>query len=127
MSNVGAAAAYTFSSTNGTTGGTPAPFPNELVSSFASIKFSQTELTLRPGGRATVQVTLTPPSDLDPARLPVYGGYIALNASNEENLSIPYQGVVGSMLAQQILDPENTYLSRSTAGPEYPPVMANGK
>lgn len=121
LSNVGAATAYTF--TNGSAN--PAPFPNPLVSASAELAFSQSEITLRPGARTNVQVTLTPPTGLAASRLPVYGGYIALNGSNGDNLSIPYQGVAGSMRAQQVLDPEGAYLSRSTAAPDYLPVSAN--
>lgn len=121
LSNVGAATAYTF--VNGS--GNPAIFPNPLVSTSAELAFTRSEITLRPGARTNVEVTLTPPAGLAASRLPVYGGYIVLNSTSGDDLSIPYQGVGGSMRAQQVLDTETAYLSRSSGAPLYPPVAAN--
>lgn len=67
---------------------------------------------------------MTPPEGLNADRLPVWSGYIAMNGSDGTSLSLPYQGVTGSMNAQTVLDAENTYLT-TTASPFSDPVVAN--
>lgn len=64
---------------------------------------------------------MTPPDGLDASRLPVWSGYIAMNGSDGSSLSLPYQGVTGSMTSQTVLDPDNTYLTTS-ASSNYDPV-----
>ncbi|KAI0161371.1 peptidase S8/S53 domain-containing protein [Xylariaceae sp. FL1272] len=96
---VGAASAYTFS-----TSIYPDHFPGlELSDEFASVKLSETKVTIAAGDSATIEVIVTPPA-LDGSRLPVYSGYITLNGTNGENLSIPYNGAVGSLHDTQVLD-----------------------
>lgn len=107
VGSVGAATAYTFS-----TDIFPDVFPGlELDDNFATVALSETKVTIAAGDEATISVTVTPPA-LDGSRLPVYGGYITLNGTNGESLSLPYQGVVGSLHSTQVLD--TAYLSIST-------------
>ncbi|KAF2723337.1 subtilisin-like protein [Polychaeton citri CBS 116435] len=120
ISNIGAAAGYTLPADGDIY---PAPFPNELVASYADIHFSASKVTVPAGGSKTVSLTLAPPRNLNGTRLAVYSGYIALNASNGESHSLPYQGVVGSMYSATVLDPAYTYLTSST-DPDYNPVAA---
>ncbi|KAI6883151.1 subtilisin-like protein [Hortaea werneckii] len=120
LSNVGAATAYTFSQ------GSIYPdiFPNELVDSFASVEFSSKEVSIGAGSESTVQIMVTPPQGLDASRLAVWSGYIAMNGSDGTSLSLPYQGVTGSMHDQTVLDTENTYLTTS-ASEDYAPVTSS--
>ncbi|KAI0455462.1 peptidase S8/S53 domain-containing protein [Xylaria acuta] len=107
LGSVGAATGYTFSDSI-----YPDPFPGLQVSGeYASIKLSSSSITVRPGSSADVSVTVTPPK-LDGTRLPVYSGYITLNGTNGENLSLPYNGVVGSLHKTRVLD--TGYLSISS-------------
>ncbi|RYC59532.1 hypothetical protein CHU98_g6666 [Xylaria longipes] len=107
LGSVGAATGYTFS-----TSIYPDLFPGLQVSNeYATIKLSSSSITVRPGSSADVSVTVTPPK-LDGTRLPVYSGYITLNGTNGENLSLPYNGVVGSMHNTRVLD--TGYLSISS-------------
>ncbi|KAK7952821.1 uncharacterized protein PG986_008549 [Apiospora aurea] len=89
---VGAATAYTFS--NGTY---PDPFPGmEFDDVYATINLSESKITLAPGARKFISVRATPPA-VNATRLPVYSGYVTINGTNGESLSLPYQGVAGSL------------------------------
>jgi hypothetical protein len=102
----------------------PQEFPNEFTSSAATIEFSEKEITVPGNGEATVSLTLTPPTGLTTARLPVYNGYIALNGSDSSSLSLPYLGVAGSMKSATVLDARSTYLTSST-DPDFNPSASN--
>ena len=102
----------------------PQEFPNEFTSSAATIEFSEKEVTVPGNGEATVSLTLSPPTGLTTARLPVYNGYIALNGSDSSSLSLPYLGVAGSMKSATVLDARSTYLTSST-DPDFNPSASN--
>jgi len=107
LGSVPAATAYTFSNDI-----YPDPFPGlEVTDTHATIKLSASKIIVPAGGHAVVSVTVKPPA-LDAKRLPVYSGYITLNGTNGENLSLPYNGVVGSLHNTRVLD--QGYLSIST-------------
>jgi len=110
LSNMVAATAYTLDPSSIF----PSVFPNELVPGTASLLFSEDKVTVPAGGSAMITVAATAPADLDASRLPVYSGYIALNATNSESLSLPYLGVVGSLHDATVLDKNSTYLTQST-------------
>lgn len=80
----------------------PMPFPNELTEEHAELEFSPKEVTVPAGGKAKVTVTASPP-DLDEGRLPVWSGWISVNASDGTAHRLAYQGVSGSMKAQTVL------------------------
>lgn len=80
----------------------PMPFPNELTEEHAELEFSPKEVTVPAGGKANVTVTASPP-DLDEGRLPVWSGWISVNASDGTAHRLAYQGVSGSMKAQTVL------------------------
>lgn len=114
MANVIAASGYTLEE------GTifPMSFPNELVTQGAELFFSDEKVTVSARSEVAVSVTVSPPT-LDAARLPVFSGYITLNGTNGDSLSLPYLGVVGSMLEATVLNTNNTYLTR----PDDPDAM----
>ncbi|KAI0142935.1 subtilisin-like protein [Xylariaceae sp. FL1272] len=117
LSSVGAATGYTFS-----TSIYPDYFPGlGLSDEFATITLSDSKITVPAGGEETISVTVTPPA-LDGSLLPVYSGYITLNGTNGESLSLPYQGIVGSLHDTQVLD--TGYLS-SSADANLNPIAAN--
>lgn len=80
----------------------PMAFPNELVQEHAELSFDPAEVTVPAGGEAEVTVTATPP-DLDEARLPVWSGWISLNATDDSTLRLAYQGVSGSLKSQTVV------------------------
>ncbi|RYO77692.1 hypothetical protein DL766_002843 [Monosporascus sp. MC13-8B] len=117
LGSVGAAAAYTFSGNI-----YPDFFPGlELTEEFATVELSETKVTVPAGGEAVISVTITPP-ELDGSRLPVYSGYITLNGTNGDSLSLPYNGAVGSLNSVQVLD--SGYLSFST-DPQLTPITGS--
>lgn len=83
-----------------------APFPNPTVNASASLEFSGENITVGAGESVTVTVRPTPPSvdEIDEGRMAVYSGFIALNGTNGDALSIPYVGVAGSMRSLPIFD-----------------------
>ncbi|KAL6411659.1 subtilisin-like protease [Ilyonectria robusta] len=73
----------------------PAAFPADFISSYASLDFSESSITVPAGDSADISVTVTPPQGVDDSivdRLPIYPGYITLNGTNGDGLSLPYQG-----------------------------------
>ncbi|UPX17616.1 uncharacterized protein EKO05_0007960 [Ascochyta rabiei] len=98
ISSIGAATAYTFSNNT-----SPDFFPGlKTDGDFAHLSISESKLTIPAYGNVVVTVTVTPPA-VDGKFLPVYSGYITINATNGENLSIPYQGIVGSLNSRRVL------------------------
>jgi len=91
-----------------------AKFPNPTADAVATLEFSQNNFTVPAGGSAKVTVRPTPPSkdEVDVSRLPIYSGYIVINGTSGESLSIPYVGVVGSMTSIPVVDqrPDATFL-----------------
>ncbi|KAF9876801.1 hypothetical protein CkaCkLH20_05647 [Colletotrichum karsti] len=103
-----------------------APPPTSEAS--AEITFAADSLTVPAGGSADVSFTAVPPTGLNATLLPVYSGYITLEGSNGETLSVPYLGVGGSMHDVPVLVPgiglNGVYLS-STENHFLIPVNAN--
>lgn len=87
----------------------PRGFPDVLSGHFAVIDFPDGgSFTLPAGHNKIVKVRAAPPTGLDPRRLPVYSGYIAINGSDGFNLSVPYVGVAGSLHSATVLDTAKT-------------------
>ncbi|KAI3557770.1 subtilisin Carlsberg [Colletotrichum abscissum] len=102
--------------------------PPPTVDEWATINFETESLIVPAGGSADVKFTAVPPSGLNATLLPVYSGYITLEGSNGETLSVPYLGVGGSMRETPVLVPglglNGVYLS-STDNHFLIPVAAN--
>lgn len=99
LGSVGASTGYTFSDSI-----YPDPFPGvELTDEYATVSLSESKVTVPAGEEVVVSVTVTPPA-LDASRLPVYSGYITLNGTNGDSLSLPYNGAVGSLHDTRVLD-----------------------
>lgn len=98
--NIPAATAYT---KEGGDAVMPMAFPNELVEEHAELSFDPAEVTVPAGGEIEVSVTPSPPDTLDEARLPVWSGWISLNATDGPSLRLAYQGVSGSLKSQTVL------------------------
>ncbi|KAG8157877.1 hypothetical protein KVR01_012149 [Diaporthe batatas] len=107
LSNVPALTAYTLAEP----ASWPAAFPNPLTDAAASLAFSESTIEIPAGSSANITVSATIPAGLEADLLPVYSGYIAINGTNGDNLTIPYLGVAGSMYNATNLDPTWTYLT----------------
>ncbi|KAJ6790128.1 hypothetical protein PWT90_05302 [Aphanocladium album] len=97
----------------GTSGTQVLPFPNPAVDGYAKLGFSQNKVTVGAGSSASVEVTVTPPEGVDPKRLPVWSGYVTINGTDGTSLSLPYQGVSGSMKEHAVVDPNASWISNS--------------
>ena len=92
----------------------PMPFPNEPVDGAASLKFSDSSVTIAPGRSHNIKVSPTAPSGIDAKRLPVWSGWVAINGTDGSSLSIPYQGISGSMRSSTVLGAKDTWIAKST-------------
>lgn len=102
----------------------PSLFPNPSSDAAASLSFSSSSIEVAAGSAANVTVTPTAPAGLDESRLPVYSGFITVNGTNGENVTIPYLGVAGSMHNAANLDPTYHDLI-SYADSDLTPLAAN--
>ncbi|KAF5007239.1 hypothetical protein FDECE_6433 [Fusarium decemcellulare] len=92
----------------------PNAFPNDFANEQVSIKFSESKVSIAPGKSAVVEVLPTPPKGLDAKRLPVWSGYVAINGTDGSSLSLPYQGLTGSLHDSKVLGPKDTWIAKST-------------
>ncbi|KAK4443219.1 peptidase S8/S53 domain-containing protein [Podospora aff. communis PSN243] len=87
----------------------PDPAAFELARSPPETPSGSPTLSLPPsirvaaGSSAVVTVTATPPTGLDPGRLPIYSGFITLNSTAGESLVLPYAGAATSMRSLPVL------------------------
>uniref|UniRef100_A0A8H7K114 Peptidase S8/S53 domain-containing protein n=1 Tax=Bionectria ochroleuca TaxID=29856 RepID=A0A8H7K114_BIOOC len=102
----------------------PAAFPNEPVDARATLDFSEDKVTIPAGGSATVEVLPTPPEGLDAERLALWSGYVAVNGSDGTSLSLPYQGLTGSLYDHIVLGAEDAWVAYSN-DENYNPAPGN--
>ncbi|KAM5351133.1 hypothetical protein ACJ41O_003856 [Fusarium nematophilum] len=102
----------------------PASFPNDFAAKQATLTFSESKVSLPPGGSVVVEVLPTPPEGIDAKRLPVWSGYVAINGTDGSSLSLPYQGLTGSLHNSTVLGPRDTWIAKST-DINLAPVKAN--
>ncbi|KJZ76416.1 hypothetical protein HIM_04145 [Hirsutella minnesotensis 3608] len=120
LSNVPAMTMYTLKANSSS----PAAFPNEVNKASASIKMSENSVTVAPGQSATILVTASPPAGLDPKRLGLWSGWLAVNGSDGTSLSVPYQGLTGSLHDTPVLASDDSWIARS-ADTKLNPVAGN--
>jgi len=106
------------------------PFPNDIASdASAELEFSATgEITVPAGKSVEITVECTPPGAVDPARLPIYSGFLTLKGSHGDSLAIPYLGAAASMRDDsQIFYTSNVFgMFLGRAGDRWPmPLEAN--
>ncbi|RMZ72391.1 minor extracellular protease vpr [Pyrenophora seminiperda CCB06] len=112
---IGAATAYTFSNTT-----KPDKFPGLYTDdNHATVQLSTYQTTVPAGGKCNVTVKVTPPQ-CDTSRLPVYGGYIRLNATSGEKLSLPYSGIAGDISSHVVLNSTITLKRGQQVGDDIP-------
>lgn len=91
--------------------------PRAMVDAPAAITFAADQVPIAAGAEAEITVRCTPPQIVDRSRWPIYGGYITLDGTNGDNLSIPYIGNAGSMSEADVLDRRSVFVSpRFSAG-----------
>ncbi|KAJ8090040.1 hypothetical protein PM082_018620 [Marasmius tenuissimus] len=81
--------------------------PIPLTDSYAKVELSPTSFTLAPNESKVVTAKFAPPQGLDNKTLPVYSGFIQVEAEGdgeEGKFHVSYMGVTGSLYDQQVLD-----------------------
>jgi subtilisin family serine protease len=107
FSNVRSRTVLALKSENGTVG----VFPNDMVETGAELDFSKDTVTLHGGETVRVQVTAKPP-DVNPKRLALWSGWITVNGTDDSALSLPYQGLAGSLHDANVLRDGGAWVSR---------------
>ncbi|PHH68024.1 hypothetical protein CDD82_899 [Ophiocordyceps australis] len=88
-------------------------FPNHVAPAAARLSFEPDVLLVPAGQSRTVSLLLHPPTGLDASRLPLWSGYITVNASDGSVLSLPYQGLAGSLRNATVLARNQTWITTS--------------
>ncbi|KAG5998265.1 hypothetical protein E4U54_002226 [Claviceps lovelessii] len=102
----------------------PSASPNELVAASASLSFSDKQAVLEPGESKLIRVTATPPTGVDESRLLLWSGYITINGSDGVAMSLPYEGLAGSLRKAKGLAADGSWMSHSS-DQNQAPVAAN--
>jgi minor extracellular serine protease Vpr len=79
----------------------PSTFTPAFFTGFASVSFSQADVTIAPGGSATVDVTITANPGLGDRSQ--YGGYLVANGDDNSVTRVPYAGFKGDYQSIQAL------------------------
>ncbi|KAI9166301.1 Minor extracellular protease vpr [Paramyrothecium foliicola] len=81
----------------------------------AELEFSTSKVTLGPGDSVSIAVTATPPKGLDESRYPYWSGFITANGTDGSSLTLPYQGLTGSLYEAQAIyeDDRSLYMADS--------------
>ncbi|KAL5612712.1 hypothetical protein BROUX41_004200 [Berkeleyomyces rouxiae] len=87
------------------------PFPNNFEKAHASPTVSETEFTVGPLDFKLLTFTANPPEGLDPQRLPLWSGYFNFTCSDGAKLTLPYQGMTGSLKNTPQINELGTFLT----------------
>lgn len=79
-----------------------------LSTNFATVKFSETSLTVHPGQTQEITAHITPPSGVDPSVLPVFSGFIQIT-SPSDTFHVTYLGLAASLKNAQVVDTTNSF------------------
>jgi hypothetical protein len=87
------------------------------VAIYGNATFKTPKVTVPPGKSTTVSFQISPPSDVSPERLPVFGGFIRV-ASDTETFHVPYIGPPYSLY-------NAAYIHVSTSGVILPQIYGH--
>ncbi|KAG6021502.1 hypothetical protein E4U19_005684 [Claviceps sp. Clav32 group G5] len=95
-------------------------FPNEVVNAQTSLSFSQNSITLPAGHSAVVGVTAKPAAGvINPKRLALWSGYVTINGTDGSVLSMPYQGLTGSLRKATVLARDQAWVFHSSDSTDF--------
>ncbi|KIM96870.1 hypothetical protein OIDMADRAFT_148075 [Oidiodendron maius Zn] len=103
VSHEGAAYISLFNNFTSGTGSSLLTFELVNQAEYASAKFSHTSFTLRPGQTVSMQIQVTPPSDVLAHSQPTYSGFVKIQSS-KTTFVVPYIGVPYDRYSAQYLD-----------------------
>ncbi|KAG6009433.1 hypothetical protein E4U21_002348 [Claviceps maximensis] len=104
----------------------PSKSPNEFVAASASLDLSLKKTVIRPGASQLIRVSAIPPTGIDERRLLLWSGYITVNGSDGSAMSLPYEGLAGSLRNSTTLAARASFVSNAT-DPDLAPVAANSR
>lgn len=78
-------------------------FPNDAIEAAASLTFSQELVTIAPKQSKQIRVSANSPEGLESKRLALQSGWITVNGSGNSLLSLPFQGLAGSLRSSPVL------------------------
>ncbi|KAK6521524.1 hypothetical protein TWF506_001734 [Arthrobotrys conoides] len=109
----------------------PKLFPPDMTLSSAVVNIEPASLRIKKGQSKRVTVRVTPPSDLETSRIPVYGGWVKIvrNGQDTDSLRIPYMGVAADMTSFKVTNSDPKLLNyrsenSTETGATEPPVLA---
>lgn len=82
--------------------------PVPLSTNFATVKFSETSLTVHPGQTQQITAHITPPTGVDPSLLPVFSGFIQV-ANPTESFHVTYLGLGAALRDAQVVDDTDVF------------------
>ncbi|KAK4687445.1 hypothetical protein P7C73_g2679, partial [Tremellales sp. Uapishka_1] len=109
LSNVAAGTALAYQTGLNQSNDEPVP----QVSNAASVRFSQSSFSLKPGQSNVITLYFTAPTGLDAKTFPIYSGWIQV-AGGSNTVQVPYLGVAAAMKNMPIIDPTPYYLGINT-------------
>lgn len=119
--NLIAATAYTLSSGSIW----PDSFPPNLDSTDAAgatISFEPNTLTVAAKSTGVLTMSFTQPQGLDATRIPVYSGYVAINGTNGDALSLPYAGIASELKDAVVMDTSDGFPWVASSADIYTPL-----
>ncbi|KAG6036178.1 hypothetical protein E4U41_005755 [Claviceps citrina] len=75
----------------------PMSSPNEVVEASASLRFSDQQAVIKAGASRLIRVGAMPPTGVDERRLLLWSGYITVIGTDGSSMSLPYEGLAGSL------------------------------
>lgn len=91
----------------------PSSFPNDQTSASGILSATVTKFTLTAGQTQILHVSAESPSSVDTERLLLWSGFLYFTGSDSSAVSIPYQGLAGSLRSATTLPSDATSVSRS--------------
>jgi hypothetical protein len=121
FANLVAANAYTLSGSI-----SPSAFPPALdATSGASVRFGPEPLTVGPKSSGVVTLHFTRPVGLDESRIPVYSGFVSINGTAGDSLSLLYTGIATSMKDVTVVDYADGFPYLTSSDPNQAPITEN--
>lgn len=97
---------------------------NEVVpSGVAKMRLGAQSITLEPNQSRKISLRPTPPTNVDTERLLLWSGYVTVNGTDGTALSLPYEGLAGSLKSSKTLAGDGTWIAKST-DKQHTPVPA---
>lgn len=104
----------------------PSKFPNDQTSSSGILSASFTKFTLTAGETQVLHVDADPPTAVDTDRLALWSGFLYIKGSDNSAVSVPYQGLAGSLRNATTLPGGAVAISRAN-DPKHQPVAENAE